>query len=208
MELAEGNENSYDSLRLDRMGIEPLSEDFTGRWLWNVVVKKIIKKTTIKKTTKGIAKGIAKGITKGEGRAIKDALMDQSCIAGLGNIYVNEALWRARVHPFRRVGMLSRVECGRIVRSVKRVLSDAIAMGGSSLRDYRGGMGGWVIFSCGCVFMVAVERVAKDGVVGEGLCGRCEAGGRVIFVSACGRIFTDAKQTRACARGGAGELFL
>ncbi len=157
MELAEGGEDSHDSLRLNRMGIEPLSDTFTGRWLWNVV-----------EGMKGV---------RGEGRTIKDMLMDQRCIAGLGNIYVNEALWRARVHPFRRVGMLSRVECGRIVRSVKRVLSDAIAMGGSSLRDYRGGDGELGYFQL---------RLCAYGREGEG-CRRRGCGGRIVRAMRGGR---------------------
>ena len=68
---------------------------------------------------------------------IKAALLDQRLIAGLGNIYVSEALFRARVRPDREAGSLTPAEVRRLARAIPEVLEAAIAAGGSSLRDYR-----------------------------------------------------------------------
>lgn len=69
-------------------------------------------------------------------RVIKSALLDQKLIAGLGNIYVDESLFDAGIHPERNSNELSPDEIGRLCRSIKRVLKKAIVSGGSSLRDY------------------------------------------------------------------------
>lgn len=68
---------------------------------------------------------------------LKNALMDQRLIAGLGNIYVCEAMFRAGLSPFRAAGSLRKPAVARLVAAIKAVLHDAIAAGGSSLRDYR-----------------------------------------------------------------------
>lgn len=71
------------------------------------------------------------------GRApVKTALLDQRRIAGLGNIYICEALFRAAISPFRAAGSLGKAEVRRLHAAIRAVLSDAIAAGGSSLRDY------------------------------------------------------------------------
>ena len=73
---------------------------------------------------------------------LKAALLDQSAIAGLGNIYVCEALWRAGLSPKRAAGTLVRRDgtptqrCIRLADAIRAVIADAIAAGGSSLRDY------------------------------------------------------------------------
>jgi formamidopyrimidine-DNA glycosylase len=67
--------------------------------------------------------------------------MDQRRIAGLGNIYANEILFRAGVRPRRRAGRLRRADCARIVEAVRSVLDEAIRLGGSSISDYRDGFG-------------------------------------------------------------------
>jgi formamidopyrimidine-DNA glycosylase len=67
---------------------------------------------------------------------IKAALLDQSVVAGLGNIYVCEALFRAGIAPTRLAGSLTGDEARRLLPAIKSVLGDAIAAGGSSLRDY------------------------------------------------------------------------
>ena len=73
-----------------------------------------------------------------KGRApIKAALLDQRIVAGLGNIYVSEALFRAGIAPGRAAGSLSGAEVARLVPAIRMVLEEAIAAGGSSLRDYR-----------------------------------------------------------------------
>ncbi len=68
---------------------------------------------------------------------IKAALLDQRTVAGLGNIYVCEALNRAGIHPRRIAGSISRTRIERLAGAIRETLQDAIAAGGSSLRDYR-----------------------------------------------------------------------
>ncbi|NNU79117.1 bifunctional DNA-formamidopyrimidine glycosylase/DNA-(apurinic or apyrimidinic site) lyase [Halovulum dunhuangense] len=68
---------------------------------------------------------------------IKAALLDQTIVAGLGNIYVCEALWRTGIHPKRLAGKLSRARIEALVPAIRDVLVEAIEAGGSSLRDYR-----------------------------------------------------------------------
>ena len=97
--------------RLLAMGPEPLSNGFSAAYLDTAL--------------------------KGKKAPIKAALLDQSVIAGLGNIYVCEALWRAHLPPTALAGALAAPEIERLVREVRAVLEDAIAAGGSSLRDYR-----------------------------------------------------------------------
>jgi formamidopyrimidine-DNA glycosylase len=72
----------------------------------------------------------------GKRTPIKAALLDQRIVAGVGNIYVCEALFRARVSPLRSAATITRAEAGRLVREIKATLTEAIAAGGSSLRDY------------------------------------------------------------------------
>lgn len=74
-------------------------------------------------------------------RAIKAALLDQHVIAGLGNIYVDETLFRCRLHPLTPADELTLPTVQRLVASMRRVLRAAIAAGGSSLRDYVDGNG-------------------------------------------------------------------
>ena len=67
---------------------------------------------------------------------IKAALLDQRTLAGLGNIYVDEALWRARIHPLRPAESIDRTELRRLHKSIRAVLEAGIARQGSTLRDY------------------------------------------------------------------------
>lgn len=69
--------------------------------------------------------------------AVKQALLDQSLICGIGNIYASEALFGARILPTRAANSLSLEECEVLVAQVRQVLQQAIAAGGSTLRDYR-----------------------------------------------------------------------
>lgn len=73
---------------------------------------------------------------RGKKSKIKAALLDQRIIAGLGNIYVCEALFRAGISPLRAAGRLKVVESENLVRHVKDVIAEAIEAGGSSLRDF------------------------------------------------------------------------
>ena len=91
--------------------------------------------------------------------------MDQRKIAGIGNIYANEALWRAGVDPSREARRLDAAEVERVHASVVGVLQESIALRGTSFRDYRdarGEKGGFV------------ERLAAYGRAGLP-CPRCEA---------------------------------
>ncbi|HEY8393929.1 MAG TPA: Fpg/Nei family DNA glycosylase [Thermaerobacter sp.] len=72
---------------------------------------------------------------------IKAALLDQRVVAGLGNIYADEALFRARIDPRRAAGSLTPGELGRLVRAIRAVLRDALSAGGTTFSDYRDGLG-------------------------------------------------------------------
>jgi formamidopyrimidine-DNA glycosylase len=68
---------------------------------------------------------------------IKTVLMDQSIIAGIGNIYSDEILWRAGVHPERLVKKISSSEMKKIWQAMSEVLLESISQGGDSMSDYR-----------------------------------------------------------------------
>ncbi|WP_370399830.1 bifunctional DNA-formamidopyrimidine glycosylase/DNA-(apurinic or apyrimidinic site) lyase [Sulfitobacter sp. JB4-11] len=74
---------------------------------------------------------------KGRMMPIKSALLDQKIVAGLGNIYVCEALFRAGIHPARKAGRISATRVASLVPIIRQVLAEAIEAGGSSLRDFR-----------------------------------------------------------------------
>jgi formamidopyrimidine-DNA glycosylase len=93
-----------------RLGVEPLERTFTARRLAERV--------------------------EGRRAPIKAALLDQRTVAGLGNIYVDEALWRAQVHPLRPAGTLDADELARLTRSIRDVLKAGVKRQGASLRDY------------------------------------------------------------------------
>lgn len=106
-----------DTLKLDEhrlfdgLGIEPLSKAFDAAYLARAL--------------------------KGKKTPIKSALLDQRVIAGLGNIYVCEALYRAHISPRRLAKSVSKGRVAALVREIKAVLREAIVAGGSSLRDHR-----------------------------------------------------------------------
>jgi len=72
---------------------------------------------------------------------VKAVLLDQRAIAGLGNIYADEALFAARIHPLRLANGLTEAETKRLHRAIRRVLNDALGNRGSSFRDYVDGAG-------------------------------------------------------------------
>ena len=74
---------------------------------------------------------------KGKNTPIKSALLDQRIVAGLGNIYVCEALFRARISPKRSAGRISQPRVAALVPIIRDVIAEAIEAGGSSLRDFR-----------------------------------------------------------------------
>jgi formamidopyrimidine-DNA glycosylase len=105
---------------------------------------------------------------------LKALLLDQKVVAGLGNIYVAESLFRARLHPERPGQSLSREDAERLTRAIREVLHDAIAAGGSSLRDYQGPAGEFGCFQhtfavydragepCG-VCAQPIQRIVQSG---------------------------------------------
>jgi len=100
---------------LVELGPEPLSEDFSGAYLH------------------------ATG--KGRKVAIKQHIMNSKVVAGVGNIYANEALFRAGIHPARAAGRIALARMEVLATEIRSVLRDAIRQGGTTLRDYRGGDG-------------------------------------------------------------------
>src|SRR5512135_3886342 len=94
----------------DGLGVEPLSSDFDAAYLARTL--------------------------KGKKTPIKSALLDQRVVAGLGNIYVCEALFRSGISPKRLALSVPGARAERLVPAIKSVLRDALAAGGSSLRDY------------------------------------------------------------------------
>ncbi len=77
----------------------------------------------------------------GTRQAVKKVLMDQRRLAGVGNIYANEALFRAQIHPARPTNRLSSQELRRLHAAVRDVLQEAIVAKGTTVRDYRTGSG-------------------------------------------------------------------
>jgi len=74
---------------------------------------------------------------KGRKTAVKTALLDQRIVAGLGNIYVCEVLFRTKISPILKAGEIAPKRVAALVPEIRQVLKQAIAAGGSSLRDFR-----------------------------------------------------------------------
>jgi len=119
----------------------------------------------------------------GTRQAIKKVIMDQRRLAGVGNIYANEALFRARIDPSRAACRLGQAEVARLYRAVRAVLTEAIAAQGTTFRDYRTGTGERGSFQF---------RLDVYGREGEP-CRRC--GGRLATTHAI-----DARSTTFCWR--------
>jgi formamidopyrimidine-DNA glycosylase len=118
-------------------------------------------------------------------RTIKSVLLDQTVVVGLGNIYVDEALFRAGIHPETIAKTLSRKKMARLVTAIKETLSEAVSMGGSTVRTYLNGQGRMGMFQ---------QRLFVYGREGEPCktCGRpitkIKLGGRgTHFCSKCQR---------------------
>lgn len=122
----------------------------------------------------------------GKRTPLKSALLDQRLIAGLGNIYVCEALYRAGLSPDRLAGSLRRPAIAKLVEAIRAVLADAIAAGGSSLRDYVQANGELGYFQ---------DRWAVYGREGE-RCPGCKEGARCRIV----RVTQGGRSTFYCRR--------
>jgi len=79
--------------------------------------------------------------SRGRKLAVKNYIMDSHVIVGVGNIYANEALFRAGIHPARPAGRISRQRYARLLAAIRTVLAEAIRQGGTTLRDFVGGEG-------------------------------------------------------------------
>jgi formamidopyrimidine-DNA glycosylase len=97
------------------LGVEPFAPEFDGAWLFRH--------------------------TRGRSAAIKQLLLTGAVVVGVGNIYASESLFRARIHPRTPARRLSRARCDRLAAAVREVLAEAIAVGGSTLRDFVGADG-------------------------------------------------------------------
>lgn len=143
-----------------RLGVEPLDPSFSPSRLSELV--------------------------RGSRQAVKKVLMDQRRVVGIGNIYANEALWRARLHPARAARSLESSDVAALHAAVTGVLADAVEARGTSFRDYRDASGERGSFA---------EQLAVYGRAG-GACRRCattlvtthEIDGRsTVFCPACQR---------------------
>src|SRR4051812_31749540 len=109
-ELALGAE-ALEAFFSARLGIEPLGDELTGARL--------------------------RALTRGRRAPIKAFLLDQRRIAGVGNIYADEALFRARIHPLRPAGALSTAQCDALAGAVRDALAAGLAAGGATIDDFR-----------------------------------------------------------------------
>ena len=141
----------------ERLGIEPLDRTFTASHL--------------------------SGILRGSRQAVKKVLMDQRLVVGVGNIYANEACWRAGIDPSRAARGITADEAVALQTGIVGVLTDSIAARGTSFRDYRDASGGRGDFE---------RSLAVYGRGGEP-CLRC--GARLVETHAI-----DGRSTVLCAR--------
>ena len=85
--------------------------------------------------------GYFKNYIRGKQRVVKNILMDQKFISGLGNIYVNEILFVSGVRPSKKIKKLTNLEIQKIIKSSKKIISKAIMLGGSSIKDFSSSSG-------------------------------------------------------------------
>ena len=102
-------------LFIKKLGLEPFSKNFTLEYF-------------IK-------------FTKNRKKNIKNLLMDQTFVSGLGNIYVNEALYMSKIHPLRTCTKFKKKEIGKLIKNIKKVLNLSISKGGSSIKDFKNTLG-------------------------------------------------------------------
>ena len=98
------------NLHLKNLGPEPLGNSFDFKYFKNYLINRK--------------------------RTIKDTLMDQKFVSGLGNIYVNEVLFLSKVKPTKKTYLIKNKEIHKIIKNTKKTLKKAISLGGSSLRDF------------------------------------------------------------------------
>jgi formamidopyrimidine-DNA glycosylase len=122
--------------------------------------------------------------TRGRSVSIKQCIMDNHIVVGVGNIYANEALFRAGIRPQLAAGKLSRPRCAKLVAEIRATLAEAINLGGSTLRDFvnTSGQPGyfqqtyWVYGRAGepCRRCGATIKQIKQGQRSSFYCGACQ----------------------------------
>lgn len=95
---------------IKNLGVEPLSSDFNTEYLYE--------------------------LSKNRSCTIKEFIMNQKIVVGVGNIYAAEALFLSKIHPAMRTNKLTLIKCKKLVSSIKSILSKAIEMGGTTIKDY------------------------------------------------------------------------
>ena len=100
---------------LVNLGPEPLGKDFNGEYLFHK--------------------------SRGRSQSVKTFIMDSRIVVGVGNIYANEALFAAGIHPGRKAGNITRPRYQKLAGAIKEVLKKALAKGGTTLRDFVNGAG-------------------------------------------------------------------
>ncbi len=96
--------------RFNHLGPEPFDINFNSNYMYNFF--------------------------RGKNKDIKNFLIDQKFVSGIGNIYASEILFLSKINPFRKVSLLSKKECQRIISNSKKILFRAISKGGSSIRNF------------------------------------------------------------------------
>lgn len=134
------------------LGLEPLEDLFTADWLFEA--------------------------TRHRAGPIKPILMDSHLVVGVGNIYASESLFRAGISPLRAANRISRERYGVLVPAIRETLSDAIAAGGSSIRDYVHSDGGSGYFQ---VDVAVYDRAGAECRRCDGTIKQIRQGGRSSF---------------------------
>ncbi len=104
------NKNINDNLHLNNLGPEPLEKEFNFIYFTKFI--------------------------KNRNRVIKDILMDQNFVSGIGNIYASEILFLSKIKPIRKVKRLKSFEIQKIIKFTKKILKNSIKLGGSSIKDF------------------------------------------------------------------------
>ncbi|HEY0664696.1 MAG TPA: bifunctional DNA-formamidopyrimidine glycosylase/DNA-(apurinic or apyrimidinic site) lyase [Gallionella sp.] len=143
---------------LATLGPEPLEDDFNARYLHKA--------------------------TRGRSVSIKQCIMDNRVVVGVGNIYANEALFRAGIRPQLAAGKLGLPRCTRLVEEIRATLKEAIEKGGSTLRDFVDASGRpgyfqqsyWVYGRAGepCRRCGAIVKQVRQGQRASFYCGICQ----------------------------------
>ncbi len=143
---------------LNKLGMEPLEEAFTVKALSSRL--------------------------SGRSSKIKALLLNQEHVVGIGNIYADEALFQARIHPERTPGTLSAAEWKRLHNAIVTTLSDAVEAGGSSIKSYVNGQGEMGMFQQQLLVYgkndeqcpICSKTIIKTKVAGRGthICPRCQ----------------------------------